>query len=67
METETSDLTGVQVGTGLTDDVADSLNDAVLNDFQSAEQCCERRPSKRCGWAHVRGRLFTRPLHCRRL
>jgi len=40
---------------------ADSLNDAVLNDFLSAEQC-ERRLSKRCGWVHVGVRLFTHPL-----
>jgi len=43
------------------EDVADSLNDAVLNDFRSAEQC-ERWPSKHCGWAHLGVRLFTRPL-----
>ena len=41
--------------------MADSLNDAVLNGFRTAEKC-EKRPSKHCGWAHMGMTLFTRPL-----
>ena len=54
------------------EDVADSLNDAVLklsntlvNDFHCTEQC-ERRQSKCCGWVHV-GKWEYLPTHCRRL
>ena len=44
METVTSVLRGSKLVSSLhwangTENVADSLNDAVLNDFRSAEQC----------------------------
>jgi len=49
---------------GLTEDVADSRNDAVLNHFRSAEQR-ERVTTVKALW--VGGRRMWESVHCRRL
>ena len=42
-----------------------TLSNTLINEFRHAEQC-ERRQSKRCGWAHVRKWEYL-PVHCRHL